>query len=151
MGASQLLCIVTAETDFAVLNNSQREQAEEGQYIKKREMEKIKEAQEKVKAAQAELVSLTFTWFDRRADRRCVGRAGEEEGGEVMVVTRTSPRDMYMTLPFYSDGPLCTDVLLDLCGNGFHRPTKGTYMGSEVSLYPAAFMVLLTSCSNRRW
>ncbi|KAK1923006.1 hypothetical protein DB88DRAFT_493443 [Papiliotrema laurentii] len=34
---------------------SQREQAEEGQYIKKRELEKLKEAKEKLKAAQAEV------------------------------------------------------------------------------------------------
>lgn len=36
---------------------SQREQAEEGQYIRKRELEKLKAAEEKVKSAQAELVS----------------------------------------------------------------------------------------------
>jgi hypothetical protein len=34
----------------------QREQAEEGGYIRKRELEKLKAAQDKVKAAQAELV-----------------------------------------------------------------------------------------------
>jgi hypothetical protein len=36
---------------------SQREQAEEGQYIRKREQEQLKNAQEKLKAAQAEVVS----------------------------------------------------------------------------------------------
>lgn len=36
----------------------QREQAEEGQYIKRREMERLKAAQEKLAAAQAEVVSL---------------------------------------------------------------------------------------------
>jgi len=35
----------------------QREQAEEGQYIKKMEAEKLKTAQEKLEAAKAELVS----------------------------------------------------------------------------------------------
>lgn len=39
---------------------SQREQAEEGQYIKKRELEKLKEAKEKLKAAQAEVVSVAL-------------------------------------------------------------------------------------------
>lgn len=37
----------------------QREQAEEGQYIRKKELEKLKQAQDKVKAAQSELVSLS--------------------------------------------------------------------------------------------
>lgn len=35
---------------------SQREQAEEGQFIRKREIEKLKAAEEKLKAAQAEVV-----------------------------------------------------------------------------------------------
>jgi hypothetical protein len=39
-------------------SDSQREQAEEGGYIRKRELEKLKAAQEKVKAAQQELVSV---------------------------------------------------------------------------------------------
>ncbi len=36
---------------------SQREQAEEGQYIRKRELEKLKQAEAKYKAAKEELVS----------------------------------------------------------------------------------------------
>lgn len=39
--------------------DSKREQAEEGQYIRKREAEQLKKAQEKTKAAQAEQVSLS--------------------------------------------------------------------------------------------
>ena len=51
---------------------SQREQAEEGQYIRKKELEKLKQAQDKVTAAQKELVSpstLTAT-FPAMRDRR---------------------------------------------------------------------------------
>lgn len=36
---------------------SEREQAEEGQYIRKRELEQLKKSQDKLKAAQAEVVS----------------------------------------------------------------------------------------------
>ena len=39
---------------------SQREQAEEGQYIRKRELEKLKQAEEKLKQAQADVVSCRF-------------------------------------------------------------------------------------------
>lgn len=40
---------------FLTLLSSQREQAEEGQYIRRREQELLKAAQEKLKAAQAEV------------------------------------------------------------------------------------------------
>jgi hypothetical protein len=39
-------------------HNSKREQAEEGDYIRKRELEKLKQTEEKLKAAQAEHVSV---------------------------------------------------------------------------------------------
>jgi len=40
---------------------SQKEQAEEGQYIKRKENERLKEAKEKLKQAQAEVVSSGFS------------------------------------------------------------------------------------------
>ena len=42
---------------------SQKEQAEEGSYIKRKEHEKLKEAQEKLKQAQAAVVSVSPSLF----------------------------------------------------------------------------------------
>jgi hypothetical protein len=52
---------------------SQKEQAEEGQFIRKRELEKLKEAQDKVKAAQAEVVSVVVFGYSSSWISRYVG------------------------------------------------------------------------------
>jgi hypothetical protein len=60
------------------LINSQREQAEEGQYIRKRELEQLKKAQEKLKAAQDEVVSYTLSFAIAQTVAVDTGRSAEE-------------------------------------------------------------------------